>query len=141
VGQGLAHDAVFTMVVRGQTTPQGREVVLVSRRDSDLARFEVHHPAQQRVFRKSFARGPREGRVKGAATEQGGLHELHLPRDALVEYRTRHYGASSMVLAAAGAVDHDAIVAYANAAFADLPPPHEASQVVLPSGILLDAPH
>ena len=45
-----------------------------------------------------------------------------MPRDALVEYRTRHYGAASMVLTAAGKVDHDEFVALATAAFKDLPP-------------------
>lgn len=44
-----------------------------------------------------------------------------LPREALVDFRTRHYGAAAMVLAAAGNVDHDALVAAARRAFADLP--------------------
>jgi predicted Zn-dependent peptidase len=44
-----------------------------------------------------------------------------LPRDALVEFRTRHYGASSMIIAAAGNVDHDELVALARTAFASLP--------------------
>jgi predicted Zn-dependent peptidase len=44
-----------------------------------------------------------------------------LPREALVDFRTRHYGAAAMVLAAAGHVDHDALVAAARRAFADLP--------------------
>ena len=44
-----------------------------------------------------------------------------LPREALVDFRTRHYGAAAMVLAAAGNVDHDALVAAATKAFAELP--------------------
>lgn len=44
-----------------------------------------------------------------------------LPREALVDFRTRHYGAASMVFAAAGNVDHDAFVALARRAFAALP--------------------
>ena len=45
----------------------------------------------------------------------------HLPREVLVDFRTRHYGASAMVLAAAGNVDHEALVASAKRAFAALP--------------------
>lgn len=44
-----------------------------------------------------------------------------LPRESLVDFRTRHYGAAAMVLAAAGSVDHDAMVAAARRAFAVLP--------------------
>jgi predicted Zn-dependent peptidase len=44
-----------------------------------------------------------------------------LPREALVDFRTRHYGAAAMVLAAAGNVDHDALVAAATRSFAELP--------------------
>lgn len=44
-----------------------------------------------------------------------------LPREALVDFRTRHYGAAAMVLAAAGNVDHEALVAYARRTFAALP--------------------
>ncbi len=47
------------------------------------------------------------------------IEKLH--RDALVDFRTRHYGASSMVFAAAGNLDHDAMVAMVAQAFADLP--------------------
>ncbi len=44
-----------------------------------------------------------------------------LPREALVDFRTRHYGASAMILCAAGNVDHDALVALAQKYFAALP--------------------
>jgi predicted Zn-dependent peptidase len=44
-----------------------------------------------------------------------------LPREALIDFRTRHYGASSMVLAASGNIDHETLVALAKDAFADLP--------------------
>jgi predicted Zn-dependent peptidase len=44
-----------------------------------------------------------------------------LPREALIDFRLRHYGASGMVFAAAGNVDHDAFVELARRAFADLP--------------------
>lgn len=44
-----------------------------------------------------------------------------LERDALVEYLARHYAGPSMVLAAAGDVEHDAVVALARDAFANLP--------------------
>jgi predicted Zn-dependent peptidase len=45
-----------------------------------------------------------------------------MPRDALVDFRLRHYGASGMVFVAAGNVDHDALVELAKRHFADLPP-------------------
>jgi len=45
-----------------------------------------------------------------------------LPRDSLVEFRQRHYGASQMVLCAAGKVDHDALMALSGKAFSALPP-------------------
>lgn len=44
-----------------------------------------------------------------------------LPREALIDFRLRHYGASGMVFAAAGNVDHDAFVELARRAFVDLP--------------------
>lgn len=44
-----------------------------------------------------------------------------LPREALVDFRLRHYGAVGMVFVAAGNVDHDAFVELARRAFADLP--------------------
>jgi len=50
-----------------------------------------------------------------------------LPRDALVEFRTRHYGASSMVVTAAGNIDHDAFVEMTRLAFAKLPPAGDTS--------------
>jgi predicted Zn-dependent peptidase len=43
-------------------------------------------------------------------------------RDAVAGYMHRHYSANRMVLSAAGAVDHDRLVALAEAAFSDLPP-------------------
>ncbi len=43
-----------------------------------------------------------------------------MPRDALVDFMRGHYGASSMVLTAAGRVDHDKLVAVAEAAFGGL---------------------
>lgn len=46
-----------------------------------------------------------------------------LPRDALAAYMRRHYGPSRMVVAAAGNLDHDALVATVREHFADLPPP------------------
>lgn len=45
-----------------------------------------------------------------------------LPRGALVDYLGRFYGGPSMVLVAAGRVDHDRFVELATAAFAALPP-------------------
>jgi predicted Zn-dependent peptidase len=44
-----------------------------------------------------------------------------LPRDALVDFRTRHYGAQAMTVCAAGNVDHETLVALVRRAFADLP--------------------
>ncbi|WP_052401442.1 M16 family metallopeptidase [Muricoccus aerilatus] len=44
-----------------------------------------------------------------------------LPREALTGYMRRHYGPSRMVVAAAGAVDHDALVELTKQHFADLP--------------------
>lgn len=44
-----------------------------------------------------------------------------LPREALVDFRLRHYGASGMILAAAGNVDHDAFVEQVRQGFASLP--------------------
>ena len=44
-----------------------------------------------------------------------------LPREALVDFRTRHYGAAAMVVAAAGNVDHDELVSLTRRAFASLP--------------------
>jgi len=44
-----------------------------------------------------------------------------LPREALTGYMRRHYGPSRMVVAAAGAVDHDRLVELARTHFADLP--------------------
>jgi predicted Zn-dependent peptidase len=44
-----------------------------------------------------------------------------LPRDALVDFRTRHYGAQAMTVCAAGNIDHATLVALVSQAFADLP--------------------
>ncbi|WP_338665123.1 pitrilysin family protein [Pararoseomonas sp. SCSIO 73927] len=44
-----------------------------------------------------------------------------LPREALTGYMRRHYGPSRMVVAAAGAVDHDNLVDLVKTHFADLP--------------------
>jgi predicted Zn-dependent peptidase len=44
-----------------------------------------------------------------------------LPREALTGYMRRHYGPSRMVIAAAGAVDHDQLVDLTKKHFADLP--------------------
>jgi predicted Zn-dependent peptidase len=44
-----------------------------------------------------------------------------LPREALVDYIGRHYGASSIVLSAAGRIEHDRFVELAETAFAKLP--------------------
>ena len=44
-----------------------------------------------------------------------------LPRSALVDYMGRHYAGPSIVLAAAGRIEHDAFVAMAEKAFASLP--------------------
>ncbi len=44
-----------------------------------------------------------------------------LPRSALVDYLGRHYAGPSIVLSAAGRIDHDRFVAMAEAAFAHLP--------------------
>ena len=44
-----------------------------------------------------------------------------MPREALTQYMARHYGPSRMVVAAAGAVDHDALLGMVNAHFGDLP--------------------
>lgn len=52
---------------------------------------------------------------------QAGIIET-LPREALVSFCKRHYGASQMVLCAAGKVDHDALVAIASRAFSGLSP-------------------
>lgn len=48
-----------------------------------------------------------------------------LPREALVSFCRRHYGASQMILCAAGKVDHDALVTLAERAFATLAPQAE----------------
>jgi predicted Zn-dependent peptidase len=53
-----------------------------------------------------------------------GLIEA-MTRDTLMGYMRRHYGPSRMVLAAAGAVDHDALVALAKEHFGNLPVPAE----------------
>jgi predicted Zn-dependent peptidase len=45
----------------------------------------------------------------------------HLPREALIDFRLRHYGASGMVFVAAGNVDHEEFVELARRAFSDLP--------------------
>jgi len=50
-----------------------------------------------------------------------------MPRDALVDFRLRHYGASGMVLTAAGNVDHEALVELATRHFADLTPQGDTS--------------
>jgi predicted Zn-dependent peptidase len=44
-----------------------------------------------------------------------------ITREILVGYMREHYGAPRMILAAAGNVDHDALVGMAEAAFAELP--------------------
>ena len=46
-----------------------------------------------------------------------------MSRETLMAYMRRHYGPSRMVLAAAGAVEHDALVALANQHFSNLPVP------------------
>jgi predicted Zn-dependent peptidase len=44
-----------------------------------------------------------------------------MQREALTGYMLRHYGPSRMVVAAAGAIEHDALLEMAQAHFADLP--------------------
>ncbi|PZP41070.1 MAG: peptidase M16 [Azospirillum brasilense] len=48
-----------------------------------------------------------------------------MPRDALRHYMRRHYGPSRMVVAAAGALEHEALVEMVGRHFADLPVPEE----------------
>ncbi|WP_421993387.1 M16 family metallopeptidase [Roseococcus sp.] len=50
-----------------------------------------------------------------------------MPRDVLSNYMTRHYGPSRMVVAAAGAVEHEQLLSLVNQHFGDLPTvtPHE----------------
>ena len=50
-----------------------------------------------------------------------------LPREALIDFRTRHYGAQAMVVTAAGNVEHDALVALVRDAFSALPPAGDTS--------------
>jgi predicted Zn-dependent peptidase len=45
----------------------------------------------------------------------------HMSRDALTGYMKRHYGGARMVVAAAGAIEHDDLLALVNTHFADLP--------------------
>ena len=49
-----------------------------------------------------------------------------LPRDSLLEYCRRHYGARAMVVAASGNLEHQTLVHLAGLAFADLRPEAEA---------------
>ncbi len=49
-----------------------------------------------------------------------------MSREALTGYMRRHYGPSRMVVAAAGALEHEALLDLANRHFADLPVPEEA---------------
>ncbi|HET6469067.1 MAG TPA: pitrilysin family protein, partial [Geminicoccaceae bacterium] len=44
-----------------------------------------------------------------------------LPREALIDYMARHYGASRMILAGAGRIEHDRLVELAERLFRDLP--------------------
>ncbi len=44
-----------------------------------------------------------------------------MPREALTQYMARHYGPSRMVVAAAGALDHDALLEMVGEHFRDLP--------------------
>ncbi|UPY38061.1 pitrilysin family protein [Sediminicoccus sp. KRV36] len=50
-----------------------------------------------------------------------------MPREALTQYMARHYGPSRMVVAAAGALDHDALLDMVGEHFRDLPDvtPHQ----------------
>ncbi len=50
-----------------------------------------------------------------------------LPREALVDFRLRHYGAPGMILVAAGNVDHDSFVELVRREFAALAPAADAS--------------
>jgi len=50
-----------------------------------------------------------------------------LPREALVDFRLRHYGASGMVVVAAGNLDHEVFVDQVSRAFADLTPAGDMS--------------
>ena len=50
-----------------------------------------------------------------------------LPREALVDFRLRHYGAPGMIVVAAGNLDHDAFVELVRKEFADLAPAADAS--------------
>ncbi|MGF1560929.1 MAG: M16 family metallopeptidase [Geminicoccaceae bacterium] len=57
-----------------------------------------------------------------------------MPREALLGYMARHYGPNRMILAAAGAIEHDQIVTLAEAQFGDLDArpsePYEAARYV-----------
>jgi predicted Zn-dependent peptidase len=58
-----------------------------------------------------------------------------MPRSMLTQYMNRHYPASNVVLAAAGALDHDHIVGLVNQHFADLPAdPAPAAEVACYGG-------
>lgn len=46
----------------------------------------------------------------------------NMDRDVLFDYMRQHYGAPRMLIAAAGAIRHDQLIALAEAAFAALPP-------------------
>ena len=50
-----------------------------------------------------------------------------MPRSALIDYMGRHYGGPRMVLAAAGKVDHDALLRLADEHLVDLPAPGAAA--------------
>ncbi len=68
-------------------------------------------------FQEAAYPGQAVGRpILGSA---GGIAAM--TRDAVAGYMAGHYGADRMVLAAAGKVDHDALVRLAEAAFAGLP--------------------
>lgn len=54
-------------------------------------------------------------------------------RDDLFAFQKRHYAASSIVVSAAGCVDHDHLVKIVSAAFSDLPHQHGRDQRQLPS--------
>ena len=127
---GLAADIVTDIVLNMTNDPEElereRTVVVQEILEADDAPDDVIFDRfQQTVYPdQSLGRS-----VLGTAELIRGM-----PRDVLLDYRRRHYGASRMVFAAAGRVDHETMVGLAERYLGELspgtPPTREVARYV-----------
>jgi len=110
----LLSDIVLQPLYQAEELEKERQVILQEIGNAEDTPDDHVHDLFSRCFWGDSAFGrPIMGQ---AETVQG------FTRDHLLEYRRRHYNPERLVIAAAGRLDHDALVALAETAFASLAP-------------------